>query len=191
MQLFKFLLMFILLVVTFSIPAPETKEHIDLAKAGALLGDLLGSLGSLKEILAPESLNAAKSVVVNAAKLLDDDGTKRAKALITDASNLLTADLVKQLNELLKEVGPVTAAVKVISMLFQSLLGFADGPGNVINHLTLAQILPQSPRSNTHNMDHESAIQAAIDDLNAQLAPNYTATANKIWNQPSYVVTAL
>ncbi|PGG97232.1 hypothetical protein GX51_07431 [Blastomyces parvus] len=136
MQLFKFLLMFILPVVALSIPAPETKQHFDLAslgpllairqdgKPGGLLGDLLGSLGSLKEILAPETLEAVKTVVVNAAKLLDEDGTKRAKALITNASNLLTADLVKQVNGLLKELGPViNAVVKLISMLLQSLLG--------------------------------------------------------------------
>ncbi|OJD16476.1 hypothetical protein AJ78_03375 [Emergomyces pasteurianus Ep9510] len=136
MQVFKFLFMFILPIVALSMPAPGANENLDLSslgplltvrqdgKPGGLLGDLIGSLGSLKEILAPETLDAVKTVVTNAAKLLDDDGTKRAKALITNASNLLTADLVKQVNELLKELGPViSAVVKVISMLLQSLLG--------------------------------------------------------------------
>ncbi|PGH11985.1 hypothetical protein AJ79_04572 [Helicocarpus griseus UAMH5409] len=137
MQVFKYIFMFILPIVALSMPAPEPEAKLDLAAfgklltarqdqppLGGLLGDLLGSLGSVKELLAPETLDAIKVVVTNAAKLLDDDGTKRAKALITNASELLTADLVKQLNGLLKELGPViSAVVKVISMLLQSLLG--------------------------------------------------------------------
>ncbi|KKZ64255.1 hypothetical protein EMCG_09766 [[Emmonsia] crescens] len=77
------------------------------SKLGGLLGDLLGNLESLKEILAPETLDAAKTVVMNVAKVHAYDGPKKARALITNACNLLNTDLVEQIKELLKELGPL------------------------------------------------------------------------------------
>ncbi|PGH30800.1 hypothetical protein GX50_06428 [[Emmonsia] crescens] len=101
-------------------PALEAKEHFYLlslgrfltarqdSKLGWLLGDLLGNLESLKELLAPETLDAVKTVVTNVAKVHAYDGSKRVRALIINASNLLNTDLVEQVKELLKELGQVS-----------------------------------------------------------------------------------
>ncbi|PLB46555.1 hypothetical protein P170DRAFT_427864 [Aspergillus steynii IBT 23096] len=129
MKFFKLFPLAILPFTAFAIPAPDAvskpaleltdyqlasslvarQNSQNLSNLGDLLGDLTKSLGAVKDLLSPESLNNIQTLVTDASYLLKQPTAKQTKELIGTVSSLLGSkavkDLVDQLPELLNDVG--------------------------------------------------------------------------------------
>lgn len=120
MKFFRILPLALLPISAYAIPAAEAEPapypNLDLhilaerqLDLGNLLSDLTESIGAIKDLLAPESINNLNIVVTNLALLLNQPTVNQTKSLIGTASELLGSDtvgnLLDQLPQLLDSVG--------------------------------------------------------------------------------------
>ncbi|KAL4794126.1 hypothetical protein BDV19DRAFT_390638 [Aspergillus venezuelensis] len=139
MKYFQFILLLVLPLMTFAIPAPESLEVLNraliarqneasgddiLSGIGGVIGDLVNSIGPLLDLLNPDTFNQIRILLANGARLLNDDTTQAIINVVGSANQLLTPDFVEAISGLIDAVAPlINAIVQLISGILGAIFG--------------------------------------------------------------------
>jgi hypothetical protein len=109
MHLFlRYLLLLLLPLVVLAIPSPEANPAPAPAPQGLNLDPLLEGLGSIGDLLKPETFTRLEIILRNAAALLSDSNTKILVGVVQSAGGLLTKEFVDQIKGLIGDAAPVS-----------------------------------------------------------------------------------
>jgi hypothetical protein len=107
-QFFTYLLLLLLPLVVLAIPSPEPNPAPAPAPQDLNLDPLLEGLGSIGDLLNPQTFTRLEIILRNAATLLNDDNTKVLVNVVKSAGGLLTKEFIDQIKGLIGDAAPVS-----------------------------------------------------------------------------------